>query len=422
MFSRGIDTMVRRRRVIIVGLRSLFIATLLLAVNDTSKSLQHIRRQLQINNDIAQSDALQQQQQVYDPNYYAYLIIYYHRTQYELARLLHDTLVSSTGETNAPTSNKKHIAFQDRQHEEVTGCPHGLDLLPGIIHVQSSPNLFCDTSVLVEYLLRNSNIWQEKKGVKIIHLVYQNPFQLAVNNLFYHSSEPPPERWVKKTKLDICSPELWYEQQSLGDLVEPTLLQGNEPIMQYTDFQTIHNTCTKLYRATDESSSWSYYTHLKKLPPAQAIELSTTHFMTQGKTDGDLLRLSNNIIKLRQVQQMEDQIRLSQHVLSNDMKDKMIQVMTMSMEEFQDQPRESISRYINFALEDLLSIEVKEVIASTFEQSYTKRIKAAAASGANDADKKSALEAYLRNHELFGRVLGNIERLIEGALRESSGI
>ena len=414
----------RPSRVIVVGLclTSLLIATLLLAVNDTTKSLQHIRRQLQIDTGIAQSDAMQPQQEQYDPNYYAYLIIYYHRTQYDLARLLHDTLVSSTGETNnAPLSNKKHIAFQDRQHEEMTGCPHGLDLLPGIIHVQSSPNLFCDTSVLVEYLLRNSNIWQEKKGVKIIHLVYQNPFQLAVNNLLYHSQEPPPERWVKKSKLDICNLELWYDRQSLGDLVEPTLLQGSEPIMQYTDFQTIYNTCTNLYRATDESSSWSYYSHLKKLPPEEVIELSTTHFMTQGKTDGDLLRLSNNIIKLRQVQQLEDQIRLSQHLLSNDIKEKMIQVMTMSMEEFQDQPRESISRYINFALEDLLPLEVKESIASNFEQSYTKRIKAAV-SGANDVEKKSALEAYLRNHELFGRVLGNIERLVGGALRESSGI
>jgi len=143
--------------------------------------------------------------------------------------------------------------------------------------------------------------------------------------------------------------------------------------------------------------------------------------MTQGKTDGDLLRLSNNIIKLRQVQQMEDQIRLSQHVLSNDMKDKMIQVMTMSMEEFQDQPRQSITRYINFALEDLLPLEVKEDIASTFEESYSKRIKSTA-SGANDVEKKSALKDYLRNHELFGRILGNIDRLIDGALRESSGI
>ena len=410
----------RSSRIIIICLTSILIVTLLLAVNDTAKHLQHIRRQLQINSGIAQSDAQRQSQEQYDPNYYAYLIIYYHRTQYDLARLLHDTLVSSTGETNAPTSNKKHIAFQDRQHEEMTGCPHGLDLLPGIIHVQSSPNLFCDTSVLVEYLLRNSNIWQEKKGVKIIHLVYSNPFQLAVNNLLYHSQEPPPERWVKKTKLDICSPELWYDRQSLGDLVEPTLLQGSEPIMQYTDFQTIHNTCTNLSRATDESKSLSYYSHLKKLPPEQAIELSTTHFMTQGKTDGDLLRLSNNIIKLRQVQQMEDQIRLSQHLLSNDMNEKMIQVMTMSMEEFQDEPRESILRYINFALEDLLPLEVKEGIASIFAESYTKRIKAA--TGANDLEKKSASEAYLRNHELFGRVLGNIERLIDGALRESSGI
>jgi len=145
--------------------------------------------------------------------------------------------------------------------------------------------------------------------------------------------------------------------------------------------------------------------------------------MTQGKTDGDILRLSNNIIKLRQVQQLEDQIRLSQHLLSNDMKDKMIQVMTMSMEEFQEQPKESISRYINFALEDVLPSEVKEGMAGTFEQSYSKRIEAAATSGAtNDVEKRSALEDYLRNHELFGRVLGNIERLIDGALRESSGI
>jgi hypothetical protein len=39
----------------------------------------------------------------------------------------------------------------------------------------------------------------------------------------------------------------------------------------------------------------------------------------------------------------------------------------------------------------------------------------------NVAERKEGLKRFLMEHELFGRVLGNIGRLIEDALAESGG-
>lgn len=393
----------------------------------------------EVNVDAAlQSDAPRQPQQQpemaeesvtpinYEPNSFAYLIIHYHKTGHHLSRQLRDFLVAGT--SGGPISNDRENAFQHRMHEESTGCPRAMEISPGIITVQAAPNLFCDTNVLAEYLLRNSNTLQEKRGIKVIHLV-RNPFSLAVSNWIYHAQYPTPELWVKN--VDPCADELWYERQSLAYLVGPTLLIGDDPIMKYEDFGALHNVCTSLYRQSERSRTWSFYTHLRHLDPPDALSLATQHMMIQGQTGGDILRMASNIVKLKQVQQLENQIRISQHLLPHEkQEDRMIQVMTLSMEEFTKEPRAATLRFLDFALSDASPSEVKERIATEYEASYLEKIKLGDEHITNDkniqngqkeniVDKKGELEEFLRGHELFGRVLGNIERLVQDVLKES---
>jgi hypothetical protein len=113
----------------------------------------------------------------------------------------------------------------------------------------------------------------------------------------------------------------------------------------------------------------------------------------------------------------------------------MIQVMTLSMEEFTREPRAATIRFLDFALADSSPREVKERIASEYEISYREKVKKGDEHITNDkkitngkyggdmniVEKKEDLERFLREHELFGRVLGNIERLINDALLESGG-
>ncbi|KAL7541686.1 hypothetical protein ACHAXR_011693 [Thalassiosira sp. AJA248-18] len=432
-------------------LASIFIASTLLVNSATaanhfvkeSSNEQYVRRKLSLAEHAlpktaVQSDASQEPSNnnsnttsSFDPNSYAYLIIHYHKTGHHLSRQLRDFLVAGTD--GPPISNNRENAFQFRSHEESTGCPRAMELSPGIIAVQAAPNLFCDTNVLAEFLLRNGDIYKEKKGVKVIHLV-RNPFDLAVSNFIYHAQFPTPEVWVKK--IDPCAEELWFDRQTMGDLVGPTLLLGEEPILRQDDFESLHKVCTGLYQTGahegGKSKDWNYYTHLRHLDPKDALSLATSHMMIQGKSGGDILRMANNMVKLKQVQRLEDQIRISQHLVPAKGHERMIQVMTLSMAEFMKEPKAATLRFLDFALADASAAEVKERIATEYEQSYFEKVKAGDEHITTDkniqnglkqniVEEKAMLEEYLRGHELFGRVLGNVEQLVQDALKESGG-
>jgi hypothetical protein len=109
----------------------------------------------------------------------------------------------------------------------------------------------------------------------------------------------------------------------------------------------------------------------------------------------------------------------------------MIQVMTMSMEEFIHEPHVATMRFLDFALEESTSFSVKEQIAMEYAKAYNDKIKKGDEHITNDksitnggdiniAEKKEEMIDFLRQHRLFGRVLGNIERLIDEALEKSS--
>lgn len=419
------------------------------------------------------------------PNYYAYLIVHYHKTGHHLSHQLRDLLLQASNISMSSSafssqihlsSNEQEHAFKSRYHEMETGCPTHMYLPPGIISVQAAPDIFCEPEILAEYLLRNAKVAtmtntysattdditthtlddvlladgaqpqqqqqsiyippHEKRGIKIIHLV-RNPYTLAISNWIYHSQYPTPESWVKS--INPCSPELWREHESLATMVSSTLFTGMHPIMQYEDFEALHSICTSLFRTASTSQEWSYYTHLRHLdPPTDALALATSHMMIQGISGGDILRMANNIVKLNQVQQLEERVRLSRHDLSSSSSSmteqpRMIQVLTLSMDDFMSQPRETTLRFLDFALHDTVPREMKDKLVMQYEQSYNEKLNDAGdfhitankvVTNGQELDlvqRKEEWMQYLRGHELFGRVLGNIELLVNDALGTKGG-
>jgi len=419
------------------------------------------------------------------PDYYAYLIVHYHKTGHHLSHQLRDLLLqasnisSSSFSSSTPfvhpihlSSNEQEHSFKARYHEMETGCPTQMYLSPGVVSVQAAPDFFCNPEILAEYLLRNvkhpysssgstnpsdfgssdninnpadfANMQSqqqqqqyipppphEKRGIKIIHLV-RNPYTLAISNWIYHTQYPTPESWVKS--IDPCTPEFWREHETLASMVSSTLLSGMHPIMEYSDFDALHSLCTSLFRSSSATLDWSYYTHLRHLdPPTDSLSLSTSHMMIQGISGGDILRMANNILKLKQVQQLEERVRLSRHDVGSlaqaANEPRMIQVLTLSMDEFMVEPGANALRFLDFAFQGTTTVPrgVKEELAMQYEQSYHAKL--------NDGDvhitankvvtngqemdlvvRKEEWMGYLRGHELFGRILGNIELLVNDAL------
>ena len=187
----------------------------------------------------------------------------------------------------------------------------------------------------------------------------------------------------------------------------------------------MHQSCM-LYQSNPTTAKWNFHNHIRNFEPKDALSLSTIHMMTQGKSGDDILRMANNIIKLREVQKLEERMRMSQHVLLGNDSERRIQVMTFSMEEF-TKPRDATMRLLDFVLGNASPPDAKERIASEYEQSYLQKV--VGSDGHITSDKvilkrrienivemKEMLERYLREHPLFGRILGNIERLVEDAL------
>jgi hypothetical protein len=134
--------------------------------------------------------------------------------------------------------------------------------------------------------------------------------------------------------------------------------------------------------------------------------------------------------QLRQVQRLEDHIRISQHRVPPARHERLLQVMTLSMEEFTQRPKATTLRFLDFALEDAVTPKTKQRIAGKYARAYLDKVKKGDAHITNDkeirngakkniGEMKGELERYLRTHPLFGRVLGNIERLVNDCLRDS---
>jgi hypothetical protein len=109
----------------------------------------------------------------------------------------------------------------------------------------------------------------------------------------------------------------------------------------------------------------------------------------------------------------------------------MIQVLTLSMDEFMVEPGANALRFLDFAFQGTTTVPrgVKEELAMQYEESYHAKL--------NDGDvhitankvvtngqemdlvvRKEEWMGYLRGHELFGRILGNIELLVNDALAD----
>ena len=363
---------------------------------------------------------------------YTYLIIHYHKSGHILTQNLRDILLQID-----PSIQRNYIdRFPKRQHDQHTKCPH-LTLHPNTVYVQSSPDFFCNVDILAEELLTRPT---KQRGVKLIHLI-RDPFTMAISNYNYHSQDPLPEgeNWVKRT--NPCAVEdkstLTYAHLFMKTLTSP----GAYRLMEYDDFKTIQTMCHRLY--DQQQSSPGFYQHLLHLPPADGLILATTYLMLGH--GGDILRMANNIIKLRQLQTLERQIHLQAHTLAtfNNEAKRKVQVLTMSMDNFIRQPKESTIQFLEFISlgnnDVLLSVKEKEEIATRYEEMYYGKVTAGdehitsllskpkkMMSDGNIieeeetmvvmSDTVAVLEQSLRENVLWGRVLGNIANLVEESL------
>jgi len=169
--------------------------------------------------------------------------------------------------------------------------------------------------------------------------------------------------------------------------------------------------------------------------------------MTQGVSGGDILRMANNIIKLRQMTVLLQQMNALHHIPAGMEK---IQVLTLSMDDFIVHPEENAKKFLDFFFDDdVMPLTTKKNIVTRYVQDYLVKLHAVeeegngggggggsvgpGVSGKNvDLSKAKAdhitntrgggsneeLIGYLKQDEVIGRVLGRVEELVDVALRD----
>ena len=354
-----------------------------------------------------------------DPNNWIYLIIHYHKTGHDLSRSLRDFITNST--ELELHSNQEENVFARRHHDQYTKCPKDVDMRRSMIYVQVSPNFFCDVRILAKELLSQ----KKKTKIKIIHLV-RNPFSMAISNFNYHSAYPVIEPWVMTA--DPCSDEKFFGVQRYPDLLLPTFLQPQEviggPVMHPDDFQGLSDKCHSIFRNSFNragSEKWNYYNHLRHLDPTQGLELATIQMCASGTSGGDILRMANNIIKLKEIEQ---QLALEDCTGTGVPCGERIHILTLSLDWFIQDPYGMTLRFLDFALGNAVTKGEKIRIAQRYRQSYYRKVSGGDSHITKGKNVETAkgnadpvlLESMLRQHELLGRVLGNVEKIVDDAL------
>jgi len=232
---------------------------------------------------------------------------------------------------------------------------------------------------------------------------------------------------------DPCSEEKFFGVQSYSDLLLPTFLQhqggggrmsGDNPVIYPNDFKALSDRCHALFQNSFNrpgSEKWNYYNHLRHLDPLQGLELATIQMCASGISGGDILRMANNIIKLNEIQQQLAGEDCGTGVPCGER----IHTLTLSLDWFIQDPYGTTIRFLDFALGNAITKGEKIRIAQRYRQSYYRKVSGGDShitKGKNVETAKGKiadpvlLESMLREHELLGRVLGNVEKIVDDAL------
>jgi hypothetical protein len=214
--------------------------------------------------------------------------------------------------------------------------------------------------------------------------------------------------------------------ETFADMVLPALskmryesfnLKFSGQFMSLEDFDAIKKDCRSLYQTRAGLENATFLDHLMNFDPPEGLRLATAELMIEGyKNGGDLLRMANNIIKLKQAQIKLNNYREYQEGHRG------IQIYTMSLDNFIAQPAVSALNFFDFVLESSpVSQQRKEDAAYRYLQHYHDKLSNSNHITHKKSNDEERLMEYLRHDNVFGPSLSRIELLVEAALSSGDG-
>ena len=191
-------------------------------------------------------------------------------------------------------------------------------------------------------------------------------------------------------------------------------------ILTKNDFHEIAKVCRSLYRTNSDLANEYFEGHLHRLDPSDGLKLSTAQMMIRGGgvtrvAGGDMLRMANNIIKLKQLQLSE-----ANGNINGEGRAQKLTIVTVSMDDFIANPVKFTTTYLNFLLGDdahIVAPKRLKAIAKKFEKKYTSIIDEGGKHVTHGKyDNREQLKDLLKNDPLFGPILDRTKKIVEEAL------
>ena len=302
---------------------------------------------------------------------YAYLILQYHKAGWLITKKIKSAVSSLT-----TIRDGNRVFHRMSKYSDSPDCP-SIRLRPHLLYIHSNPSLFCDATSLADTLSAHAK-------VKILHFV-RNPFSLAVSNYLYHRQDPTPEEWV-------------HDANPCTGLLSSTGRNetGGYSIMGDSDFRTIGDICRGLFRTRPGLEDKSYYQHLLSLPPEEGLELATCHIVI-----ASIIKMVNSILKFEQI---------NRYYSEKSAYGERLEILTISMDRLQKHPWQVGRRAFDFVLGPYASDDVKDYLATRLKNDYRWRTRHGNSHvTSTEVEEKDRLRSYLRGHQFWGRVLGNME-------------
>ena len=346
---------------------------------------------------------------------YAYVIVTYHKSGHILSHTLRDHLQKQI--KTFGVNLRRNSVLPRRKFNVLTKCSD-LTLGPGTVTIIEAPEFHCHEQQLANILMDNPDPKHFKLGVKIIHLV-RNPFSMAVSNYNYHSQDPSPEPFVHWK--NPCSLERKYTGP-VADLVTPVLsspmmgirIDGELParplpIMTHQDFDNIFNDCNSLYQTKPGLKNATYYEHLRALDPTEGLRMATTDKFTH------IALMANDLLMFSRVKQLE-----RERCAERPWRRQKLHLITMPMQDWIDQPRKSMYKYLEFLFHGHMPDNQKHKISKMYESNFFRKSLVANHITTGQSADSAELMEHLRRDAVFGGPLARIEALLEEVLQLES--
>lgn len=338
---------------------------------------------------------------------YAYVIVTYHKSGHALSHTLVKDLQSNFDYLLGYKLRAGKSVRPRRDYNAVTKCTE-LSLEPGTVTLIEGPDFHCSEEELAGLLISNPNPKQEKRGVKLVHLV-RNPFTMAVSNYHYHSMDPAPEPGDRTTRhpcISTTEKPIGDSADVVADVTTPVLSRvtdgGQQPIMTRDDFDNIAKDCYAMYQTRPDLADASYYDHLRALPHEEGLRMATADRFN------NFALMASDMIMFRRVQDLLRRRRTSGQDFD---------LMTMNLDDWIAHPDPSMRKFLDFVFGDRISkSRVKNLSRSYQKRFVNKSLKSQHITSGKYLDTDKLIQ-YLREDGVFGGPLSRMESLLHEVLR-----